>query len=121
MAGRSTRAKWRAVRSAGSSTLKKYLTPPTLSEMPPDDAARTEDRQGRHGAETGGSFVLDATQGMGLRAVDKVRFARGTTWKSLWCEVKHRVIDWGIPLPFAGEFEVVIMIERVTEEMHGSN
>jgi hypothetical protein len=24
----------------------------------------------------------------------------------------------GIPLPFTGEFEVVIMIERMTEEMH---
>jgi len=58
---------------------------------------------------------------MGLRAGEKVRFARGTTWTSLWCEVKHRVIDWGIPLPFTGEFEVVIMIESVTEEMHGSN
>ena len=28
----STRAKWRALRSARSSTLKKHLTPPTLSE-----------------------------------------------------------------------------------------
>jgi hypothetical protein len=27
----------------------------------------------------------------------------------------------GIPLLFAEEFEVVIMIEVVTEEMHGSN
>jgi len=27
----------------------------------------------------------------------------------------------GIPLPFIGEFEVVIMIEVVTEEMHGSD
>jgi hypothetical protein len=27
----------------------------------------------------------------------------------------------GIPLPFTGEFELVIMIERVTEEMHGSD
>jgi hypothetical protein len=27
----------------------------------------------------------------------------------------------GIPLPFAGEFEVVIMIGVVTEEMHGSD
>jgi len=27
----------------------------------------------------------------------------------------------GIPLPFTGEFEVVIMIDVVTEEMHGSN
>jgi len=27
----------------------------------------------------------------------------------------------GIPLPFTGEFEVVIMIEVMTEEMHGSD
>ena len=30
----STRAKWRALPSARSSTLKKYLTPPALSETP---------------------------------------------------------------------------------------
>jgi hypothetical protein len=39
---------------------------------------------------------------MGLRAVKKVRFARGTTWKSLWCEVKHRVIDWVSRSPSLG-------------------
>src|SRR5882762_6525330 len=33
MAQSSTRAKWRALRSARVSTLKKYLTPPTLSEI----------------------------------------------------------------------------------------
>ena len=27
--------------------------------LPPDDATRTENRQGRHGAQTGGSSVLD--------------------------------------------------------------
>jgi hypothetical protein len=27
----------------------------------------------------------------------------------------------GIPLPFTGEFEFIIMIESVTEEMHGSD
>jgi hypothetical protein len=27
----------------------------------------------------------------------------------------------GIPLLFTGEFELIIMIERVTEEMHGSD
>ena len=42
-------------------------------------------------AETGGSHVLDVAQGM------------------------------GIPLPITGEFEVVIMIESVTEETHGSD
>jgi hypothetical protein len=34
MAEPSTRAKWRALRSARSSTLKTCLTPPTLSETP---------------------------------------------------------------------------------------
>ena len=33
-------------------------------------------------------------QGMGLSAVEQVRFARGTARKSPWCEVDHRVIDW---------------------------
>ena len=33
----------------------------------------------------------------------------------------HRVIDWGCRSPFAGEFEVVIMIAVATEEMHGSD
>jgi hypothetical protein len=58
---------------------------------------------------------------MGLRAAEKVRFARGTTRTSRWCEVKHRVIDWVSRSLCTGEFEVVIMIEVVTEEMHGSD
>jgi hypothetical protein len=31
---------------------------------------------------------------MELRAVEEVRFARGTARKSPWCAVEHRVIDW---------------------------
>jgi hypothetical protein len=57
---------------------------------------------------------------MGLRAVEKVRFVRGKARKSRWCEVEHRVIDW-VSRSLHGEFEVIIMIERVTEEMHGSD
>ncbi len=30
----------------------------------------------------------------GLRAVEKVRFARGTARNRRWCEVEHREIDW---------------------------
>jgi hypothetical protein len=56
--------------------------------------ARAEDCQGRHGPETGGSPVPDVAQGMGLRAVEKVQFARGTARKSPRCAVEHRVIDW---------------------------
>ena len=61
--------------------------------FPPDDAARTKDRQGCHGAETRHSFVLDVAQGMGLRASEKVRFARGPARNRRWCAVEHRVID----------------------------
>ncbi len=78
--------------------------PPGMAEQvcPPDDAARTEDRQGRHGAETGGSHVLDDAQGMGLRAVEKVRFAHGKARIRRWCEVKHREIDWVSRSPSRG-------------------
>src|SRR5258708_22176583 len=69
---------------------------------PPDDAARTENRQGGHGAKTGGSPLLDDAQGMGLRAVEKVRFAPGTARKSRWGEVKHRVIYWASRSPLRG-------------------
>ena len=62
----------------------------------------TENRQGGSGAQTGGSPLLDDAQGMGLRAVEKVRFARGTARTSRWCEVKHRVIDWASRSPLRG-------------------
>ncbi len=51
---------------------------------------------------------------MGLRAVEKVRFARGRARTSPWWVIEHREID---PAPLHGEFELVIMIEFVTEEM----
>ena len=55
---------------------------------------RAENRKARHGPQTSGSSVLDVAKGMGLRAGEKVRFARGTARKSRWCAVEHRVIDW---------------------------
>jgi hypothetical protein len=79
-----------------------------------------EDRQGCDGA-TRDSFVLDLAQGMGLRASEKVRFARGHARNRPWCAVEHRVIDWAARSSFTEEFEEVIMIEVATEEMHGSN
>src|ERR1700686_5022477 len=87
----------------------------------PLDDAWLEDRQGRYGAETRHWFVLDVAQGMGLRASEKVRFARGPARNRRWCAVEHRVNDWAARSCFTQEFEVVIMIERVTEEMHGSD
>src|SRR5208337_2087225 len=70
--------------------------------LPSGDAARAEDRQGRHGAETGSSPVLDVAQGMELRAVETIRFARGRARKSRWCDVEHRVIDWVSRSPSLG-------------------
>ena len=80
------------------------LQPSGMAEQvfPPGDAAGAEDRQGRDGTKTGGSPLLDDAQGMGLRAGEEVRFARGTTWTSLWCEVKHRVTDWVSRSPSRG-------------------
>src|SRR6266478_2627375 len=80
---------------AGGSGASDGAQPSGMAEQvcPLDDAARTENRQGGNGAKTGGSPLLDDAQAMGLRAGEKVRCARGTTWTSLWCEVKHRVID----------------------------
>ena len=60
---------------------------------PPGDATRTEDRQSGDGAETSHCSLLDVAQGMGLRAVKKVRFARGPARTRRWCAVKHREID----------------------------
>ena len=65
--------------------------------------------------------LLDVAQGMGLRASEKVRFARGHARNRPRCAVEHRVIDWAARSFFTEEFEVVIMIKVVTEEMHGSN
>jgi transposase len=57
-------------------------------------APRTEDRESCDGPPAGRATLLDDAQGMGLRAAEKVRFARGTARKSPWCVVEHREIDW---------------------------
>jgi hypothetical protein len=59
----------------------------------PGDATTAKDRESSHGAEIGGSFVLDVAQRMELPATGKLRFARGTAWKSSWCAVNHRRND----------------------------
>jgi hypothetical protein len=59
-----------------------------------NDEASAQDRQGRNGAETGDSAVLDDAPGMGLSAVEQIRFARRTARNRRWCSVEHRVIDW---------------------------
>jgi len=86
----------------GNSLLRCAATGMAEQVLPLGDATRTKDRQGRHGTKTGGTPVLDVAQGMGLRAVERVQFARGTTLTSPWCAVDHREIDWVSPLPFTG-------------------
>ena len=78
----------------GSSMLRFLLVEAAQVTSPPGHATRTEDCQGRHGSPPGGSSVLDVAKRMGLRAGEKVRFARGTARTSRWCAVEHRVIDW---------------------------
>jgi hypothetical protein len=77
---------------AGRSGAGHSAQPATVAQQisPPEDAPRTENRQGRDGAETSRSFVLDAAPAMGLLAVEQIRFARGTARKSPWCGVEHR-------------------------------
>jgi len=89
--------------------------------FPLDDAPGPEDSQGHHGAALGDWSLLDVAQGVELRVSEKVRFARGPARTRPWCTVKHGVIDWAARSSFTGEFELVIMIEVVTEEMHGSD
>jgi transposase len=80
---------------SGSGASDGAVRPGMADEVcPPDFAARTENRQGGDGTKAGGAFVLDAAEGMGLRAVEKVRFVRGKARTSRWCGAKHRVIEW---------------------------
>jgi hypothetical protein len=57
-------------------------------------AARTQDCESRNGPPLGCAAVLDDAQEMGLRAAEKVRFARGQPGYRDWCAIEHREIDW---------------------------
>src|SRR5208283_627241 len=76
---------------AGHGTQSSGMAPPILS---PDDAAGAKDCQGRHGPATGCLSLLDDAPGMGLPAMGRVRFARGTARKSPWCVVHIEHIEW---------------------------
>ena len=84
-------------------------------------AARTEDRQGSQGPQTGGASVLDVAAGLGLWPVQTFRFVRGRARTSRWQTVNRRRNDWASRSPTTGEFEQVIMIAVVIEEMAGSD
>src|SRR5262245_59155574 len=46
--------------------------------------------------------VLDVARETGLRAVEKVRSARGPARNRRWCSTEHRVIDWAARSPSPG-------------------
>jgi hypothetical protein len=75
---------------AGHGAQRCAMAQPVLS---PGQATRSKDRQSCHGPKAENSFVLDVAQRMELRATGKLRFARGTAWKSPWCAVNHRRND----------------------------
>jgi Transposase len=81
---------------AGGSGASDGAQPSGMAEQvfSPGDATRAEDCEGGDGPQASPSVVLDDAQGMGLRASEKIRSARGTARKSPWCVVEHRVIDW---------------------------
>jgi hypothetical protein len=65
----------------------------------PDDAAGAENRQGSDGPQAGGSSVLDVAARVELRAVEQVRFARGTARTSRWCASNtEKLIGYPAPL-----------------------
>ncbi len=82
------------------------------------DAA--DDEEGSDGAQAGGSLVLDVAQRLGVFAVGRVRFVRGTARYRTWCEVERRALD-GASLSLKREFEEVIVVEVLIEEMFGSD
>jgi hypothetical protein len=72
------------------------------------------------GQETCGAVVLDVAQGLGLFAVGRIRFERGKARNRTWREVARRPLDWA-SRSLKREFEVVIMVEVMIEEMFGSD
>jgi hypothetical protein len=87
----------------------------------PGDATRAEDCEGSDGPQVSHSAVLDDAPGMGLRAGEQIRSARGTDRNRPWCALEHRVIDWASRSSSPEEFELRIVIAVATEEMRGSD
>src|ERR1700683_3187105 len=50
--------------------------------------------QSGHGPENRGSLVLDVAQRLGVCAVGKFRFERGTARYRTWHELERRALDW---------------------------
>jgi hypothetical protein len=59
-------------------------------------------------------------QRLGVFAVGRVRFVRGTARNRTWRAVERRALD-GASRSLKGEFEGVILVEVLIEEMFGSD
>ena len=103
--------------STSSGTLGFRLA---ASVRAPGDASAKKYCQGGDGPKTGGSAVLDVAERLGVFAVGRIRFERGTARYRTWREVGRRAHDWASRSLARGEFEVVIMVEVLIEEMFGS-
>ena len=86
----------------------------------PGDASTQEHCQGSNGQETRCSVVLDVAQRLGLFAIGQFRFERGKARNRTWRELERRPLDWA-SRSLKREFEVVIMVEVLIEEMFGSD
>jgi len=69
--------------------------------------------------EHGEPFEIPA-QGLGVFANSRVRFVRGTARYRTWRELERRALDWA-SRSLKREFEEVIMVEVMIEEMYGSD
>ena len=101
----------------GGSTMQSAVA---TSLHSPGDAPTQEHCQGRDGAEAGGSLVLDVAEWLRVFTVVRVRFVRGTARYRTWREVERRPLDWA-SRSLKREFEQVIVVEVLIEEMFGSD
>ena len=110
-----------ALFAGGSSASSRTVQPGLATSVhAPDDASAQKHCQSGDGPKTGCSVVLDVAEWLAVFAVVRVRFVRGTARNRTWREVERRPHDWA-SRSLQREFEVVIMVEVLIEEMVGSD
>ena len=80
-----------------------------------------ENRQGAMARRLAIRWYWMWRKGLDYEQVKKFGSPRGPARNRQSCAVEHRVIDWAARSSLTEEYEVVIMIEVVTEVMHGSD
>ena len=85
------RERFVALLAGGGSTGGNALGSGLAATIPPSgNASGSAHLQSSHGTQARCSVVLDVAQWLGVFAVGKVRFARGTARTRPWCAVDHR-------------------------------